>query len=465
VIYDLAFPKKVDEVTITENEMRVYQGWFSVEGSFIRATTWDETSAHNYQLLSLSALGRSVVIEQASAPIENGETGAFSPVPILPQIDLLSAYQEAIDQEALANPYRARKRGALLSEAISWLQAESLPLARTHLGSGELDDMVRAEVLVALCKSNSDWATEELLSLAGQAPGPQLSRSALQCGRMSKSPHRPDFHRVGLEDFCARGSESPFELSDLKLEDGLSPAEADGVVGACDNPVRRTLLTIGLDRQPSDEDLSALLASDEPLVLDGNVLAWLNTACRPHRAAVFSGLKSHPGTEVYLRKILEAPVDISGPESEVLARNLVQTKTGVLKLSSEAPILVSLLYKAREVGAATSDAVAVLEAGLSQDAGNKNLLAGLVALGEHQHSPWMLRSLRAVATTDLDPSVHLEPVGMVMALHGCTVEEQNSALKAAILRRSKATPECLSRPVIGRDYRPPYDTPGCAEPD
>ena len=108
-----------------------------------------------------------------------------------------------------------------------------------------------------------------------------------------------------------------------------------------------------------------------------------------------------------------------------------------------------------------TEAVAVLEAAHAEDKKNTFILAGLVVLGELQHSPGMLRSLSAPPSMETAPSSTTHPVSLTLALNGCTEDEQRDASKNAILKRSKAVPACLKGGPVSRRARRDLDPEAC----
>src|SRR5262249_2025787 len=136
-----AFPDEYTTIDVTENGVITYSGMFDTSEVFVQARVRSGDAFRDVRLIRLPRLGRSGVGELAHARLaRDGAAAAPTRTPTLPQVDLLADYRKA-----LGGP--KDDRGALLVEALQWLDDEALPLVEERMTDPQENDSVKAAVL------------------------------------------------------------------------------------------------------------------------------------------------------------------------------------------------------------------------------------------------------------------------------------------------------------------------------
>lgn len=179
IVYELAFPSKYDEVTVTEKGATTFHGLYSTSGDLLSARTKTDDGWRELAQLELPELGQRAIIERAKVVtlLDGGE--ARTPTTIQSQVDLIAQYR------ALLAKRTGEKRGRLLTEASSRLDGEGDAFVLEQLARADEPDDSRARVIRDACGSTvRDGATSKVPTLVAAAlthPSAEAAKATLEC--------------------------------------------------------------------------------------------------------------------------------------------------------------------------------------------------------------------------------------------------------------------------------------------
>lgn len=288
------FSAKSHRVTLTRKGELAWTGLYDTEGDLVEGTSYVGDEATVLRRVALPELDRTEVLEVARGrPGAEGEVLDMVRVEITPQVDLVSAYSQALQGAD------ARRTGRLLAEAWPVLGPELASVAAAQLASSQ-PDLHRAHAVSALCEGGPD-----LLAAAEQDAGVHTRAALSACAEEVPAG----------SVLCA--SKARWVLSAVQQHD---QAWLEGVQG-CDGP-GAAVLALALDQPPEASDLSAAL-------LEEDVRPWLLEHVESEglwRTALFSLLdqgdadaRSTAFTYIHTRAARRA-MDLTPAEVESIAR-------------------------------------------------------------------------------------------------------------------------------------------------
>jgi hypothetical protein len=387
VLWELAFPTKVDVANVTEGGVVTYSGMFKPEGELIQARVQRGKVVRDLRVLELKALRKRLVVEVARGTVgSDGKPGTLEPTPLRGQADLVPEYRAAI-----AKPRLLTSSDVLLREAIDWLGDEARPLREERLKDAKETDATK-EIALRPCDAG-------LLRLAlGLELGPRALEAALDCysSHAAGGPIREGGPEPFLDRLVARVCSLP-ELSGFDSKRYLNllarhaiPARAARLTaagGKCSNPIRRTLIRLIAGKPATAAEVNALLAAK-----DGSAEALLQR-WSPHdpvvRAAVFAGLRSGQVPLGAVKDTLSS-VDLTREELTLLAELY-------LRPAASHDAVLWHLHRARAQATKFAPAKALLAAALPKATGadRARIALALVVLGDEEQALAALAAIPA----------------------------------------------------------------------
>ena len=179
IVYELAFPEKYDEVTVTTNGATTFHGLYSTSGDLLSARTKTADGWRELAQLDLPELGQRAIVERAKAVTLTDGGEASTPTTIQSQVDLLAQYRAALAKRT------GEKRGSLLTEASSRLDGEGDAFVLEQLAKPDEPDDSRARVIRDVCGATvRDGASSKAPTLVPAAmthPSVEAAKATLEC--------------------------------------------------------------------------------------------------------------------------------------------------------------------------------------------------------------------------------------------------------------------------------------------
>lgn len=289
-------------VTVRRDGVPWIDGFWLGDGRLRAMDQLEGGSIHRFQRITLPTLGEEAVVETDRAPAPVGEDeAAFSPVLVLPQVDLLTPTREALTPDA-----SAERRAALLIEAWEALEREAAPLLEERLADPAEPEATRTKVLATLC-AESVWThvpegLDGVIAASARAPTPAVADAALTCA--SRLLAGEPLERLGeaVVDGVCDGTLDPWPSSG-RLRAIATPTLADRA-DRCAAPARRALLLRSLGR--SLDPMLWQEALDDPGPALEGLLRTLDPNRPADRGALLATLASQPDPITPLRLALDA---------------------------------------------------------------------------------------------------------------------------------------------------------------
>lgn len=179
IVYELAFPEKYDEVTVTTKGETTFHGLYSTSGDLLSARTKTDDGWRELAQLDLPELGQRAIVERAKVvTFADGGEGR-TPTTIQSQVDLIAQYRKLLEKRT------GEKRGRLLSEASSRLDGEGDAFVLEQLVKADEPDESRARVIRDVCGATvRDGATSKVPTLVAAAmthPSVEAAKATLEC--------------------------------------------------------------------------------------------------------------------------------------------------------------------------------------------------------------------------------------------------------------------------------------------
>lgn len=430
------FPDKWDHVTVTENGVVTYEGRFSTRGEFLEATVRADERVRAIGVLALQALGRRFVIELATAPLEDGEIGAWTRSEILSQVDLIQAYEAK-----LASVGDVSKRVELLVEMATWLQSEAMPWLLEALQEEPTESTQGFVEQVCRTRVSKDWdACGAILDGLKSPPDvllPLLFRESQERADRARTERlgralvdlecREDTHGVLWQLAGVRRAAAVDDSEDVEHEQVWETLKDQAQ--ACKTE-RQTHLGVALGLEVEDEAIATALAgpdeaADQLAAILGNsperhalLVEALDQRVRDGHPVdalmkALSSLPPRPPTEEELSLLGAAYVQGSGTES---ARNITRA------------CILDRLWTAKKHGLATDRVLRPIREAYEQSSeGQRSSLAvALVMLGEADRAREASKAFEG--KINVPPACRLATseyalVGFGLFRAGCTHEE------------------------------------------
>lgn len=422
--WEAIFPTEVDAVEIVERSGAKVHGEFEADGDLLWAERTEDGVVSAARLLDLPELERRIVVEGARALVgPDGTPGAYQPVTIQSQVDLIGAYDEQLERREVDQGH-----DALLSEAYGALRVESLPLLAEWLPKvGE--SAARSLLLARACTEGGVQGDDLLLRKAVlSAVGPRVSHTdagdGLVCAVRTPTlelQHVGAFATALVQSACEGGAP---EIADVILE---AVAEEPAVIpklrlalDACPNADRQAVLS-RLWGDPADQAvLERVVQVDEgaamlltPVLdarIDGDRALLLQQLDRLSlRDRALSRLELHEGWR---------PNDL---EATVLVRTYLEFESGSLGQRDQQGVLLGML--SRHDGAAV--VANGLVSGVSVRSGrDTETLAVRLVLGDRSLGPALVAAM-GLATCPSGASIvgTGELAARALLWAGCTCDE------------------------------------------
>ena len=178
IVYELAFPEKYDEVTVTTKGETTFHGLYSTSGDLLSARTKTDDGWRELAQLDLPELGQRAIVERAKVVTSDGGE-ARTPTTIQSQVDLVAQYRAMLAKRT------GEKRGRLLSEASSRLDGEGDAFVLEQLVNADEPDESRARVIRDVCGVTvREGATSKVPTLVPAAmthPSVEVAKATLEC--------------------------------------------------------------------------------------------------------------------------------------------------------------------------------------------------------------------------------------------------------------------------------------------
>lgn len=179
IVYELAFPEKYDEVTVTTKGETTFHGLYSTSGDLLSARTKTDDGWRELAQLDLPELGQRAIVERAKVVTSADGGEARTPTTIQSQVDLIAQYR------ALLAKRTGEKRGRLLTEASSRLDGEGDAFVLEQLVNAAEPEESRARVIRDVCGATvREGATSKVPTLVAAAmthPSIEASKETLLC--------------------------------------------------------------------------------------------------------------------------------------------------------------------------------------------------------------------------------------------------------------------------------------------
>ncbi len=326
LIYDALFPETWDEATITEDGVVTYSGTFDTDGELLQARAREGLGWVDLRRFDLEELGRSYVLAVGRAPaLADGSPGESVPVTVQSQVDVVGAYQGALDGAGEGH------RAELLVEALAWLGDEAVPMLVARLPNEA--GPVQAEVFAAACTGSSPAPQARAIVDAVPVPDTVALGLSATCLLALDPPEtaRAIERLATLVDRSCAGEDGAMEA--LAGWEAPSPALRASLestvtarIAACVDPARRGELRIELGGVLTPAEIEATLVREGRRT--SAVLERTHLADPAHRAAVFAALAAAEETEKILTHLYEAGIVPSGAEVDLLGARLTLPSEG-----------------------------------------------------------------------------------------------------------------------------------------
>ncbi len=264
IAYQLAFPEKYDEVTVTDHGEVTFHGLYSTDGDLLSARVKNADGWRELAQLDLPELGQRAIVERAKVKTlaDGGEERADTT--IASQVDLVGQFRTALEHA------KGERRGKLLSEAFGGLGGEGDAMVIELVGKPEEADETKAAVLQKTCNALDAERGMKVVRAAMNGAGPATAKTALGCDRL------PDDLAANAGTLLAEAlckANSQMEL--IRLDPGPLPEK---------KPAASTAIRAAAEKCPKDGAALALMTLGEKLTVE----AWLEALDEPRGLLVVS---------------------------------------------------------------------------------------------------------------------------------------------------------------------------------
>ena len=321
IVYELAFPEKYDEVTVTTKGETTFHGLYSTSGDLLSARTKTDDGWRELAQLDLPELGQRAIVERAKVVTFADGGEARTPTTIQSQVDLIAQYRAVLEKRT------GEKRGRLLTEASSRLDGEGDAFVLEQLMKADEPDESRARVIADVCGATvRDGATSKVPTLVPAAmthPSVEAAKATLLCesapggvvktaasfltaklcdaksggearklAPMGRFEHRPEV-TAGIDDATKACAPEGAVIARLALSEvvsteawlaALRSARGDTVISLT-SPLEKTLLVAALEADVKTHDVLLLAGNGTPSLTEREARAFVVAAFRQPRTA------------------------------------------------------------------------------------------------------------------------------------------------------------------------------------
>lgn len=412
LLYEAVFPEKYDVVTIQKDGVETFSGNYTTGGDLLTGVVrLDDGTQKEVRVMSLDALGKNTIVE-AARTTPSGPDGGFVRVPTLlqSQHDFLADYRAA-----LKGTTDEARRGALLTEAFTWLDDEASPLLTLALKDPAEPDAAKAQVMTAVCKVRAPQE-QAFVAALGDTPGPFTALALLACEQTRG--RRPALLATALTGGCALAQDDAFERFDRALNEALRADETlKPSAPTCARADRAALFALRFGGPVDPQGLTALLKG--PHALLGLNLVDLKIPER--RAPFFAGLGTGQTTEQFLKRIPENDT-LSPAELAELARAYTTDRFFASRDRERARVLSELARRSKGVDTGPARAVLTAHRDTLGKGDQPVFEVALLVLGDRTRLAAALKGAGAPYREGLTSSP-LDLVNYGLELAGCTSAE------------------------------------------
>ncbi len=419
LLFEAIFPEKYDVVTVKDHGVEVFSGTYKTSGALLNGVVHLEGGERKEVLaLTLHALDKALIVQ--TARVKPGPDGGTTRVPtsLQSQHDFIADYRKALEAEPDDD-----KRGALIAEALQWLDVEGLPLVVERLADPKEKDRARAPVVKEVCDVHpftpSAHETAVLAAIAAHL-GPDTALAAYPCAE-------DDTRRGVLVTALVTGTCTEIDATHvhrlqkaamdlLRDKPQLKPA-ISATAKTCP-PAIAALFALQLNEPVDRAGLCELLRSAHV----GTALPYVRLENAAQRGGYFDALASGEQTE----KLLEALHDVKLTPDELaqLTRAYVVDRSFFSRNPIRARVLHAMKDHSQGVDSRPARAVAAAARDKASDGDKPVFEVALLVLGDSSRVAAASKGAERPMKED-QRGVHSDGalVNYGLTLSGCTEEE------------------------------------------
>jgi len=263
ILVNEVMPPTTKRGSVLDEEGAVlYAGLFDLRGRLVRAQVRVQGETDVYRTitrLSLPELGEHPIVETQRQRIgEDGRAVDVVATPLLPQVDLVARYDEALREESDAGD-----RGDLVVEELGALGEPGLEAVEARYeGLAQIDDEELRQALRITCRDVGPGA-QMLVRFAREKGGLLSAIAATDClkaERVTAEGFEPIVRRL-VDASCVRSTEHRAMPAAKSLGYEL-PELVSEAAASCDDAIRRAHLLYYTGQRPDDAMLLRILRED-----------------------------------------------------------------------------------------------------------------------------------------------------------------------------------------------------------